>query len=433
MVKKNNLVQTSRKTNTHEARNFKLAVINGIFIHIGFTFIDSSMVLAAFVKKLTGSNLLVGLTNSTMRAGWMWPQLLTSNLLEHKEKKMPFYILGASMRILGWIIIMILTLIIGNSNYMALFICFYIVYFLATSAVGISSLPFNDILAKEIPIYRRARLFGIRQLIGSFFAIWIGFLIRYMLSDRFFLKFPYNYSIMFALSAFFLSIATFAFAITKEPVEPVHNERKPLWEHLKLGPYFLKTDRNYRYFLGYRILASFGNMGIPFYVPFAIDKLGIHPSFVGAFTTVGAISAILSNILWGYVGEKFGSRSLLFYTSILSFIAPLVAASTGFLPGSYQIAYYFLVFIITQFFASGSDIAYMTYTLGMAPSAYRPTYIGFLNTLIFPMSFVPFLAGAMLKIMPYELLFVISSVISIIAIYFTFNLANVDRVKKVEK
>jgi len=35
--------------------------------------------------------------------------------------------------------------------------------------------------------------------------------------------------------------------------------------------------------------------------------------------------------------------------------------------------------------------------------------------------------------MPYELLFVISSVISIIAIYFTFNLANVDRVKKVEK
>jgi len=75
----------------------------------------------------------------------------------------------------------------------------------------------------------------------------------------------------------------------------------------------------------------------------------------------------------------------------------------------------------------------MTYTLGMAPSAYRPTYIGFLNTLIFPMSFVPFLAGAMLKIMPYELLFVISSVISIIAIYFTFNLANVDRVKKVEK
>ena len=424
------ILEEKVESNKDEARNFLLSIYNGVFVQIGFTFIDSGMVLAAFVKTLTGSNLLVGLTNSTMRAGWMWPQLFISNLLEQRPLKMPFYILGTTMRIISWIIIIIFILLIGNHHYMTLFICFYIIYFIGTSAMGVSTLPFNDIVAKAIPVHRRARLFSIRQFIGGFFCIWIGFLIKYMLSDKFFLPFPYNYAAMFGISVVMISIATVAFIMTKEPVDQISSKKKTLWENLKLGPYFLKVDRNYRLFLGYRILASFGNMGIPFYVPYALDKLGVHPSSVGTFTTVGAISALFSNVLWGYLGEKHGSRSLLLYSSILSCIAPIIATSTGLLPVSYQNIYYYLVFIVTQIFISGSNIAYMTYNLAIAPATNRPTYIGFLNTLIFPMSFVPFLAGVMLKFMSYELLFIISSIMSMTSIYFTINLENVDKVEK---
>ena len=74
-------------TNT---RNFRFGILQGTFMRINFAFADSSTVLPAFIYKLSGSDILVGLTGSMMTAGWMWPQLLMSNLLEHRPRKMPF-------------------------------------------------------------------------------------------------------------------------------------------------------------------------------------------------------------------------------------------------------------------------------------------------------------------------------------------------------
>ena len=75
-------------------RNFRFGILQGTFMRINFAFADSSTVLPAFIYKLSGSDILVGLTGSMMTAGWMWPQLLMSNLLEHRPRKMPFYALG---------------------------------------------------------------------------------------------------------------------------------------------------------------------------------------------------------------------------------------------------------------------------------------------------------------------------------------------------
>ncbi len=80
-----------------QKRNFWIAVLQGTFMRISFAFADSTTVLSAFVYKLTASNTFVGLTGSIISAGWMWPQLLISNLLEHRSRKMPFYALGMSL------------------------------------------------------------------------------------------------------------------------------------------------------------------------------------------------------------------------------------------------------------------------------------------------------------------------------------------------
>ena len=72
----------------------------------------------------------------------------------------------------------------------------------------------------------------------------------------------------------------------------------------------------------------------------------------------------------------------------------------------------------------------MTYTLNMAPSISRPTYLGFMNTLMFPMSFVPLLAGTLLKVMPYGYMFILSAVISTFTIYSATRLSEVEGEKK---
>ena len=86
--------QGEKDKEQEQNRNFWIAVVQGAFIRISFAFADSTTVLPAFILKLTSSNTLVGLTGSMTRAGWMWPQLLMSNLLEHRPRKMPFYAFG---------------------------------------------------------------------------------------------------------------------------------------------------------------------------------------------------------------------------------------------------------------------------------------------------------------------------------------------------
>ena len=422
-------VQTQRQkavAGEYETRNFRLALLNGILIRISFRFVDSTMVLAAFVKQLTGSNVMVGLVSSTMRAGWMWPQLLISNLLEHRPRKMPFYYIGFSMRIISWTLILLSMILLGGKNPKLLFYCFYVLYFLASSGMGVGTLPFNDILAKSIPANRRARLFSLRSLWGGIFSIGAGFVIGYILSDEFRLPFPYDYALMFGISALMTAGSSISFMLSKEPIRPVRDSRQPFWQHLKRGPHFLKTDPDYRRFLIFRIASSFAGMSIPFYTPYALDYIGISESAIGWYTAVGATSAALSNLLWVYVGDKYGSRTLLTIFSVLSCIAPIVPLWAKYLPEGQKALFYSLVFILTQALINARGIGYMTYSLNMAPSLSRPTYLGFLNTLMFPMSFVPVLSGWLSRAVSYESVFIISIVASVLTVYFAFNLSNVD-------
>jgi Na+/melibiose symporter-like transporter len=271
-------------------------------------------------------------------------------------------------------------------------------------------------------------------LIGGLFGIGVGFLIRHILSEGFFLSFPHNYAAIFGLAILIMIIGFVIFVMVREPIRPVHDERRPFWQHLRRGAHFLKTDRDYRYFMIYRIASTFGSMCTSFYAVYALDPvgLGVPEATIGSFIAVGAISGVLSNILWVYIGENYGSKSLLVISSCLACAAPMIAASVKYLPVPRQTAFYFLVFIVSRAYMNGSLIAYMTYTLNLAPSKSRPTYLGFLNTLMFPMSFVPFLAGALLKVISYESMFTLSAVMAVLAVYFAIRLSDVDKRDDIE-
>ena len=170
----------SRKGN-HQLRNFGFALLQGTFMRVNLAFVDASTVLSAFVHKLTGSNFMVGLTGSMMTAGWMWPQLLVSNLLEHRQRKMPYYALGMGIRVFAWLGIFYCTVRIGAQNPILLAVCFLGFYFLSSSAMGVSTLPYMDIISKSIAPNRRARFFSLRQVFGGFFGIWVGFFVRAVL------------------------------------------------------------------------------------------------------------------------------------------------------------------------------------------------------------------------------------------------------------
>ena len=413
-------------------------------MRINLAFVDASTVLSAFVYKLTGSTFLVGLTGSMMTAGWMWPQLLVSNLLEHRPRKMPYYALGMSIRVFAWLVIFYCTIRIGAQNPILLAACFLGFYFLSSSSMGVSTLPYMDIISKSIAPNRRARFFSLRQVIGGFFGIWVGFFVRAVLGkeDEFTgvfgwitqsfktitmsiissvfqieteLVFPSNYAILFICSVFAAFLSFISFLGIREPIHPVNAKRIPLWEHLKQGPHFLRTDKNYRRFMLFRIGLHFAGMASPLYTTYALYQLGVPEAAIGFFIVCSALSGVVSNAMWGYIGERYGVRWLLIITAGLMAFPPAIGFFSGIIPSTFILPAYFLIFAIGGVLSNGIMVGFMAYMLNIAPPRSRPSYIGFMNTLLVPASFAPSMAGLLVPRIGYRWLFALCFGICLIA------------------
>ena len=432
------------KKGNHQLRNFGFALLQGTFMRINLAFVDASTVLSAFVHKLTGSNFLVGLTGSMMTAGWMWPQLLVSNLLEHRQRKMPYYAIGMCIRVFAWLAIFFCTVRIGAQNPILLAACFLGFYFLSSSAMGVSTLPYMDIISKSIAPNRRARFFSLRQVFGGFFGIWVGFFVRavlvkedefngvfgwitqsfrtitmYVISSIFQIEtelvFPSNYSVLFICSVLAAFLSFVSFLGIREPIHPVNAKRIPMWEHLKQGPHFLRTDMNYRRFIFFRIGLHLAGMAIPFYTPYALYELGVPESTIGFFIVCSAFSGVVSNAMWGYIGERYGVRWLLIITAGLMAFPPAIGFFSGIVPKTFILPAFFFLFAISGVLSNGMMVGFMAYMLNIAPPRSRPSYIGFMNTLLLPASFASTIGGLLVPLIGHQGLFALCFCICLVA------------------
>ena len=133
----------------------------------------------------------------------------------------------------------------------------------------------------------------------------------------------------------------------------------------------------------------------PFYVPYALDKLGITESAIGLFIAVSAASGVISNFLWIYAAEKYGERWILILTSAMAWASPLIVISVQYVSPAWRVPVYLSIFALNGGAMSGMMVGFMTYMINIAPPRVRPTYLGFMNTILFPCGFMPVLAGKM--------------------------------------
>ena len=394
-------------------------------MRMSMTFIDTQTVLSVFALRLTGSNFFVGLAESIKPAGWMWPQLLMSTLLEHRPRKMPFYVLGVSLRVASWLAVVLCTLFIGSRNGTLLAATFFCFYAAAASAGGISGIPYLDIISKAIPPQRRARFFSMRFFFGGVFGVFIGFFVKYVLSDKSGLGFPNNYALLFGCTTVTTLATLIVFPMIREPIHRVQTKRKSFWKHLKQGPHFLRTDRHYRRFMLFRVFSRFASVSMPFYAPYVLQQLEMPDSTSGSFLSVIALSGLISNVLWGYIGEKYGIRWVLIATAALACVAPFVAIASPFLPPQWQVLFYFLIFVINSAMYNGTIIGFMTYMLNISPPLNRPTYVGFMNTVLVPLTFVSALGGIVAEWIGYQGVFVIALGMGFLAFFTATRLEDV--------
>jgi MFS family permease len=408
-------------------RNFRLGVANGALMNLAHAFEDPRIILSVFVLRLTSSDAMVGLVAGIFMAGWYLPQFLVSSLVEHKESKLPYYILWSKIRMISRVLMTLSVFVIGASHPTLLFWTFLVLWTTTSLGAGFAGVPFLEIIAKTVPAKRRGSFFGTRRFIGGALGIGAGLAAKRILAPGFPVGFPMNYGILLALATVAAAVALYTFCRIEEPPSLVTGERRPFMDHLRSGLALIRADSNYRQFLVTRVLWSLTAMAFPFYAVYAVINLGMAESAVGIFLSLWVGGALLANFVWSQVIDRAGSRAALLGSGVLALASPVVACVVIFLPEGWGHAPAFLsglvggngldgrhvlfmsTFVLNSFAFNGRLISNMTYLLEMAPPERRPTYIGLANTLTFPLALLPVAGGALAGYTSYIWLFVVAA------------------------
>ena len=406
----------------HFRRNFTLTALNGIFFNFASAFLSETTVLPAFISNLTSSRVLVGLAGSLQRASWPLPQVLVAPFAERTERKKPLYIHSAFVRFFSLLALSLVTFAFGNYASPLLLALFFVIYAIFSLSGGVAGLSFMDIVAKAIPANRRGSLWAIRISVGSGFAVIGGFIVRHLLRT---LPFPLNYGTIFLISTVLVAVGLALFSFVVEPIQPVRKERKGLREHLREGRLIFRKDTNYRGLVHTRLLIGILFMAFPFYVVFARETGGFEESSVGFLLAAQMLGLMLSNILWANIANRLGSRLVLIGTCLSGTIPPLGVLAFPFLmPGQW---YFAVLFFLMGVSGAGLRLGYSTFLLDISPPLERLTYIGFINTTIAPVLFLPILAGAIVDIISYQVLFGMSALAGGLAVYRSIMLEEVRK------
>ena len=388
--------------NSNDKRNFAGGIWHGGVLAIGNSLVRPTTVISALIVQLTGSTIWVGGLSTVLTVAGTLPQIFVARWLEPKKRKMPYLLTAIYLRVASWGVLAWMIHAIGaeQPNLIAWALLILLTVFYAGGGLG--NIPFTDIIGKVIPLPRRGAFFGWRGALAGPLSLGAAMLAQRILSS---VDYPDNYAILFGLAAALLALASLGFWVVREPdsdVKDVHLQAwSAYWSDVAHASLHLKP------LIISELLTGFSLMALPFYVVYAKVDLGAPlAAATGLYLIAQVGGGVVSNVLWAYLVDKWDSRTMLFYCAFVAALTPIL---TIFLAGWGWKA------LIPVFFLAGSTfngrrVGFQTALLEVAPDAKRGTYAGINALLTLPIAFLPLAAGALLKVISYPTLFIITAV-----------------------
>ena len=410
------VVDSEAESERYLRRNFSAGLVHGVFFQAAAAFGDINTVLPSFLALLTSSTVAVGLMAALQGFGEIVPQMFTAYLIEDRPRKKPYLLWIITVRWVSWAVLAWLTFSYGTTRPELILGILIALFSLFSIAGGMGTVVYADVFSKAIPTLRRGRFTGWKQLLGYALAIGAGYLVKFILDqpDRF--PYPTNYALIFLLSSIGLFIAFAGFAMIREPVYPVQRVSQSLGALLRRSVKLAQGNSNFRRLLAARALTTAGLALAPFYVVYARQEVGVSAGMVGLYLAAQMAGGALSNLLWGWLSDRFGNRAVLIGISVTGGMAPLLALLA---PGI-STALFVPVFFFLGATISGMRLGYSNFILEMAPLGLRPTCVALQNTLLTPVALLPLAVGGVLQVISYPTLLGIGLVIMTANLIMTF-------------
>jgi len=400
-------------------RNFAAGLVHGVFFQMAAALGSIHTVLPAFVATLTPSTYAVGLMASVQGIGQVVPQLFTAYLIEDRPRKKPLLLAVISLRWVSWGLLAALTLWLGASHPGLVLVVLLVLFSTFSIAGGAGTVLYAEIFSKAIPTRRRGLFTGWRQMLGYAGAIGAGWAVTAILSDKSGLDFPGNYALIFLLSSVSLLIAFTGFAMIREPVTPVSRTSTSMRHLLRRSVALARANRNFRRTLWARGLTDTVLALAPFYIVYALTERSVDPAMVGVYLTVQMAGGALSNLLWGWLGDRFGNRTVIVGTAIAGLVTPVAAVAASSWDG-----WFLVVFAGIGATMSGVRLGYGNLILELAAPELRPTCVALQNTLLAPVALLPMVVAGLATVVPYPTLFGAGAAIMLIGTVVAFGIVD---------
>ena len=381
-------------------------MIHGVFFQLSEAFSNINTVLPSFIATLTGSTVIIGVLVVAQRLGEVVPQMFTAHLVEARRYEKPILMWIITMRWVSWALIAAMTALFALDKPQLVLFLLVGLFAAFSMAGGVGSVVYADVFAKAIPTERRGRFIGWKQLIGYTLAIGAGWVVAWILSDPVRIPYPYNYALIFALAAGFLLIAFVGIAIVREPPSTHERQVSTFTETLKRAAHLTVVNPNFRWLITARGLTAILIMSAPFFIVYALQDIGVPQAAVGLYLAAQMTGAALSNLLWGYLGDRYGNRTVIIGTSIAGLIAALSALSAlalGAIP-------LYLTFFLVGTTMSGLRLGYSNIILEMSPDHLRATCVALMGTLLAPLAVIPLVMGIAVTWIPLGVILLVDAV-----------------------
>lgn len=384
--------------------NFAMGLLHGVFFQAGLAFSSPTAVLPVFLSHFTGSLALIGLFSAVVTAGGVLPQLLVAHELRGMARGKPVLVAAIWVRAAAWGILGALTWLFSGSGSGFMLTALLLLLLMFSIAGGVANVPFNGIWGKTIPARLRGRFWAHRQLWGGLLAIGSSFAVKAVLASS--IRFPRNYALLFLFSFILLVFAFIALSSVFEPPGEAQARREPFFVYLGQSVALFRRDRDFGWFALSQGATMFFQFAMPFYVLYGRDRLAMPTDAVGVLIAAQVGGTIVSNLLWGWLSDRFGNRSVIRLTALATFVMPVLALTAQ------QVGWNMLigVFVLAGVVTSGSGIGFVNYVLEIAPEKDRPTYIGLSGSINGLLALLPILGGWVANVGSYRLSFIISAV-----------------------
>ena len=286
-------------------RNYVANFIHGVLGLTGFRLIYAPTIIPAYLQMLTGSAAAVGLGSALLQLGATISPIAAGTRIEHRSHILPYAIwIGTMMRIqilglalTGW-------LLTGVWEAALVFGFLFVLGFFN----GAQRVAFQMLMAKLIPIRKRGRLQGYRNLAGGAIAALLAWVAGTVFIEGDVLGNGYATTFLTAFVLTSMGLVVLKTMI-REPALVSPRPQRSFRERLREFPQ-LMDDRDFRFYLIAHSLGTAARVGAPFWTIYAGTRLGLNGALIGSLSLLYLGADTVSNVVWGNAGDRWGFRGV---------------------------------------------------------------------------------------------------------------------------